>query len=243
MVAGPYPTRTMFEALRTRVEATEAGLEAVPSSGASAPAWLSTQVLLDTAGTRPIAPEKIPDGLQVRSCTLTLAGDAEPLTFSELRGGLAQSFAGLVVYAASSAQTFSQANYDLLNAGTEEGPDGNVLTLPEPLTIPPGGVLHVEFYDWINHGDVSFRADPVLPPGITYTVQTTPASAPVAALPFTLLIPGTVLGTLAPGAMNVVGAPSPLAPGDFEIVDSGSAATLRFRAGNGTVYALTMTPE
>lgn len=236
--AGPYPTKAMHEALKTRVTALEdvaPGSEAAPSPGllsaADAGGVRGSGGIVETA---------------IMAYRLTRVADGTPVQFDTLRieppphanfNRVAVTGDGQTLYDSENAAVRHQ---EVRDAG------GVTLTFPELLTADALEVLVDTGEMYGEYGLGRFYPSPVqADPGYTQTLhilEGEPYQDAVATM--RLIRPRTVLGSLAPDAMNVVDTPSPLAEGEFEIVDSGSSApTLRYRSSSGSVYALAMTLE
>lgn len=231
MPAGPYPTKQMHEALKGRVTALET---ATPSPGASGgPQRLSDQVAAGVTASGP----RTETTEYITSIRLFRDAAGFETTFDAFRmtpfgwNAVTIKVDGVVVYEGSdqgfAAVDYSNPAYARYSLGRSFTGDaiefvfdtgGSLLRLYDKSTETTSSGFSLEVWDGLTPVEKSATIE--------------------------LLESATVLGTLAPGAMNVVSTASALMRGEFEIVDSGNAApTLRYRAESGTVYTVPMTPE
>ena len=243
MSAGPFPTKVMHEALKTRITTLETG-SGTPGAGAASAARLSDEVRLDTSTGRTLSGGEIGGGISVRSGTITIGPNAEPFQIDMVRAPFfSPSFPfTMLIYeseAAKQADTTTRA---------EVVGYGNVYF--EPVTLGPGWIIMLLYQQRITNAFLNtVRADPALGIDATYTSDTEDAGgSPITAFNFAILAQfldsRNVFTPLAADGMRVVQTPSALEGGEFEIVAPlGTAPALRFMRDDGEIFTLVMTPE
>ncbi|WP_272977101.1 hypothetical protein [Deinococcus geothermalis] len=230
MPAGPYPTKAMHEALKGRVTALET---VTPPPGASSgPQRLSDQVAAGVTASGP----RTETTEYITSIRLFRDAAGFETTFDAFRmtpfgwNAVTIKVDGVVVYEGSdqgfAAVDYSNPAYARYSLGRSFTGDAI------EFVFDTGGSL-LRLYD---------KATEVSREGFAQEVW---AGENLVAQSATieLLQGATVVGPLAPDAMNVVAAPSALRQREFEIVDDGGTPLLRYRSSNGGVYNLPMTPE
>lgn len=240
MPAGPYPTKVMHEALKTRVDTLE---QAAPGGGGGfSPVYGLSQT--PTTAHSPYGAKTnvqatgVYLGTSASSRTIAVGGVSLPVELSQSQiGEIRVELDG------------EQIAYPYVQT-VDSGP-GYSYVMFLPVMLPPGAQLVVVFTSAVSMptqpniyapgangtGDNGFRTG-----YLDGAYSEVPAYLEVSFSGFER----SVYGQLPPESMNVVRVPTAqMGIQHFEIVDpvDGAAPTLRYRARNGTIYRVQMTAE